>query len=239
MKILIPAAGKGSRFLNSKYKLPKPNIIVDGEPMLVRAGKQLAFRGQYIFILQETMYRTDLSVKLKEAFPNCKIGVIDFQTDGAAETALIAEEFINDDEELIIANCDQIMNWGPYNSDIVLKQLRKYDAGIVTVESTDPKHSYARIENNLVTEVVEKEVISDVALTGIHYWKQGSYFVDSARKMLERNLRSGNNEFYIGPTYNILIEEGKKIGYHTLTKDAIDFIGTPEDLENYESRKVN
>lgn len=236
MNILIPAAGKGSRFKGSKYNLPKPNIMVDGEPMLVTAAKKLGFRGRFIFILQDNEYRDELAISLKESFPNCKIGVIDFDTDGAAETALIAQDFINNEEELVIANCDQVMEWGPWNSDVALRQLRKYDAGIVAVESSDPKHSYAKITNNLVTEIQEKNVISDVALTGIHYWKHGEDFVRTATNMLKDNSRSANGEFYVGPTYNYLIKEGKKVGIHLIEKKAIHFIGTPQDLEAYESK---
>lgn len=235
MNILIPAAGKGSRFVNSKYVLPKPCINVDKDFMLVRAAKTLGFKGQHIFLLQDNEYRDILAARLYETYPDAKVGVIDYYTEGAAQTALLARELIDNDDELIIANCDQIMEW---NTDIALKQLRKFDAGIVTIESRDPKHSYAVIENNLVVDVQEKNVISNQALTGIHYWKHGSDFVRSASKMIEDNIRSGNNEFYIGPTYNNLIKEGKKIGSYLIKPDEIHFVGTPEDLERYESRKT-
>lgn len=235
MNILIPAAGKGSRFANSKYSLPKPCINIDREFMLVKAAKTLDFDGRHIFLLQENQCRDLLAARLYEVYPDAKIGVIDYFTEGAAQTALLAEELIDNDEELIIANCDQIMNW---NSDVALKQLRKFDAAIVTIESNDPKHSYALIENNIVVEIQEKNVISNQALTGIHYWKRGKDFVRSATKMIEDNTRSGNNEFYIGPTYNNLIKEGKKIGSYLIRPDEIHFVGTPEDLELYESRKI-
>lgn len=234
MNILIPAAGKGSRFANSKYRLPKPNISVGGLPMVVKAAKSLRLEGNYIFILQETQFRNDLVKQIYESFPNCKIAVIDFYTDGAAETCLIAKDLINNTDELVIANCDQIMNW---DADVVLKQLRKYDAGLVTINSDDPKHSYARLSGNLVEEVQEKNVISDYALTGIHYWKDGSDFVRTATKMLDNSMTS-QNEFYVGPTYNYLIQEGKKVGIAHINHSNIDFIGTPEDLEKYESRKT-
>lgn len=238
MKILIPAAGRGQRFQNSKYTLPKPCIKVDGEYMLLKSAKSLGFRGQFIFIIRENEYRKDLAEKLQQEYPNCKIAVIDFDTDGAAETCLIAEEFIDIEEELVIANCDQILDWDHYNSDVALKQLRKFDAGVICVESTDEKHSYARVENNLVVEIEEKKVISNFALTGIHYWKHGSDFVSSAKEMISKNIRSANNEFYVGPTYNQLIANNKKVGVHTIPNEAIHFVGTPSDLEQYESQKT-
>lgn len=238
MNILIPAAGKGSRFKGTKYTLPKPLINVNGKPMLVEAANKLGFRGTFIFIIQEGEHRDSLAKEIYKEFPNAKIGVISHDTEGSADTALIAEQFINTEEELIIANCDQIMEWGPWNSDVALKQLRKYDAGLVTINSTDKKHSFATIQDNFVVEVVEKEVISDVALVGIHYWKHGSDFVASAKTMIENEHRSFDGEFYVGPTYNELIKSGKKVGYYMIDNDAIHFIGTPDDLETYESRQA-
>jgi dTDP-glucose pyrophosphorylase len=235
MNILIPAAGKGSRFYNT-HTLPKPCIPIKGEYMLLKSVKSLQFTGNHIFIIRENEYRNNLAKKLYEEYPNCKIAVIDFDTDGAAETALIAESLIDNDEELIIANCDQIMDYS-WDSDVALKQLRKYDAGLVTIECNDIKHSYAKIENNLVVEVQEKNVISDVALTGIHYWKQGREFVRSAKKMISKNITSANGEYYIAPTYNQLILDNKKVGIHMISKQAIHFVGTPKDLELYESRQ--
>jgi len=236
MNIIIPAAGKGSRF-SLTHNVPKPCIKIDNEYMLVKAAKSLGFTGQYIFIIRENEYRDSLAKILYEEFPTCKIAVIDFDTEGAAETALIAETLIDNDEELIIANCDQIMQYGYWNVDLALKQLRKFDAGLVTLESSDPKHSYAKIEYNVVTEVQEKNVISGIALTGIHYWKQGREFVRSAKKMISKNITSANGEYYIAPTYNELILDNKKVGIHMISKEAISFVGTPNDLEIYESRK--
>jgi dTDP-glucose pyrophosphorylase len=233
MNILIPAAGKGSRF-KLTHKSPKPLINVDGEPMLVRAAKSVGIKGNYIFILNEFEQTQELANKLFEAFPKANIAVIDFETEGAAETALVAEDLINNDQELLIVNCDQILNW---SYDIALKQLRKYDAGLVVIESSEPKHSYVDVINNLAIKVAEKQVISNFALTGIHYWKRGSDFVKSVRSMILNNDRT-NNEFYIGPCYNYFIEQGNKVAVYKLNPTEIHFIGTPEDLKLYEDKKT-
>lgn len=233
MNILIPAAGKGTRFLG-QHSTPKSMITVDNEPMLVASAKSLKLQGRYIFIIRQNEYTKDLSDKLFTNFSGCKIAVIDFDTDGAAETALIAKDFINNDDELIIANCDQILNW---NEESMLKKVRRYDAGLVCIRDNDPKHSYARLNGyGLVEEVVEKEVVSDLALTGIHYWKKGQYFVESAEQMLKENLRS-KDEFYIGPTYTILAQQDKKIGVYMVNSHEISFVGTPEDLEKYNASR--
>ena len=117
-----------------------------------------------------------------------------------------------------------------------MKRLRMFDAGLVTIHDDNPKHSYALIEKGNVTKVVEKEVISNNALTGIHYWKRGTDFVSSGTKMIAEDNRS-LNEFYISATYNYLIEDGLTVGDYMIDQNEIHFIGTPEDLDKYNGNK--
>jgi len=236
MNILIPAAGKGTRFLNSKYNLPKPCILIDDVPMIVKAIQSLKIKANVIVLIKNNELATELTNQIKNHIPQVTIGVVFEDTNGSAETALLAKDLIYNEEELIIANCDQIMHW---DHEKALEQFRKFDGCICTIESTDTKHSYAGIDDTgLVANIVEKQVISNVALTGIHYWKKGKDFVSSAQIMIDSDIKSSNGEFYIGPTYNMLIKQGKKIGIHMIDDTDISFVGTPEDLEKYESRKA-
>ena len=102
---------------------------------------------------------------------------------------------------------------------------------ILTFESTNPKWSYAKVnELNLVVEVAEKKVISNLATVGIYYWKHGSDYVKYAKQMIEKNIRV-NNEFYVCPVYNQAIEDEKKI--IIFNADKMWGLGIPEDLEFY------
>ena len=105
------------------------------------------------------------------------------------------------------------------------------DGGILTFQSTHPKWSYAKTnETGFVSEVAEKKPISTNATVGIYYWKKGSDYVRSAEQMIEKDIRT-NNEFYVCPTYNELIAEGKKIRIKNIAK--MWGLGTPEDLNNF------
>ena len=84
------------------------------------------------------------------------------------------------------------------------------DGGIVTFKSTHPKWSFAKLNNDgLVTEVAEKNPISDTATVGFYYWKKGSDFVKYAEEMINENIRV-NNEFYVCPVFNQAIKDSKK-----------------------------
>jgi dTDP-glucose pyrophosphorylase len=105
------------------------------------------------------------------------------------------------------------------------------DGGIVVFKSKEPKWSFAKIDDKgFVTEVAEKNPISENATVGFYYWKKGSDFVKYAESMINKNLRV-NNEFYICPVYNQAITDGKKVIIYEINK--MWGLGTPEDLNNF------
>ena len=120
-------------------------------------------------------------------------------TEGAACTALLAKEYIDNDAPLFFANSDQWVDWNPVGFMYEMQETEA-DGGIVTFKSTHPKWSFAKIDGR-VTEVAEKNPISENATVGYYYWKHGSEFVKYAEQMIEKDIRV-NNEFYICPVFN-------------------------------------
>ena len=228
MNIVIPAAGAGSRF-KPLYNEPKPYIKVNDVSMIALAVKTLDLAGTYHYILPKDVGLTDVMHELKQITPDCTFLIIDYVTEGAVQSVLLLTDLINNDDELVIANCDQVMEW---DTEPAMKRLRMFDGGLVTIHDDNPKHSYALIEEGNVTKVVEKEVISNNALTGIHYWKRGKDFVNAGTKMIAEDNRS-LNEFYISATYNYLIKDGLTVGDYMIDQNEIHFIGTPEDLDKH------
>jgi NDP-sugar pyrophosphorylase family protein len=230
MQILIPMAGRGSRFEKENYTLPKPLIPVNGKPMIFRAIESLGIYGSYYFIIRSGQFEDLIKTTLKECCEFSTIIDIDYVTEGAACSALLCRDHIDLEDELLMVNCDQIMHWNP---DVALAELRKHDGSVVTIKSTDPKHSFIKLDSNgMAIELAEKTLISDDALTGIHYWKKAKYFVDSADQMIEDNFRV-NGEFYVAPTYNYMIKSGLKVGSYKLNNTEFYPVGTPYDLNFY------
>jgi NDP-sugar pyrophosphorylase family protein len=231
MNILIPMAGLGSRFPSHTYPMPKPLIEVNGEPMISKAIKSLNLDGNYFFVIAKNQFTSLVEETITAIKPGSKFIEIDYITEGPANSALLFRNQINSNEELIIANCDQIMEW---NSENFLHNVRLYDGAVVTYHTDTDKNSYARLDKNgLVVEIREKEVISNVSLNGIHYWKKGSHFVSSADKMMELQDRAPNGEFYIGPTYNHMIRQGLKVGIYHIPNEQHHPVGIPDDLKKY------
>jgi len=235
MNVLIPMAGAGTRFANAGYTFPKPLIEVDGKPMIQVVVENLNIQANYTFIVQKEHYQKyNLQYLLNLITPNCNIIQVDGLTEGAACTTLLAKEFIDNDEPLIMANSDQFVEWNS-NECLYAFSSDDVDGGIVSFKATHPKWSYVKIgDNGFVSEVAEKKPISDNATVGIYYWKKGSDYVRYAEQMISKDIRT-NGEFYVCPVFNEAIEDGKKIRIKEIEK--MWGIGTPEDLnyflENY------
>lgn len=236
INIVIPMAGQGSRFAKAGYEKPKPFIDVDGKPMIVRVLENLAYQNaRYILIARREHIEkeAELVAQIEKEF-NAIFIPIDKLTEGTACTVLYARKYINNDEPLLIANSDQIvdMNIADFIDDC---KDRNLDGSILTFidHYKDPKWSFAKLdENNLVTEVKEKVVISEFATVGIYLYSRGRDFVDASVDMIIENDRV-NNEFYTCPTYNYAIKEGNKIGIYNIEFEQMHGIGTPEDLNLY------
>lgn len=229
LNVLIPMAGAGSRFAQAGYTFPKPLIDVNGKPMIQVVVDNLGLEANYIFVVQkEHREKYNLDTMLGLIAPKCKIVEVDGITEGAACTALLAKEYINNDSPLFFANSDQYVDWEPVEFMYNMQET-KADGGIVTFKAMHPKWSFAKVNNKgIVTEVAEKKPISDNATVGYYYWKHGSDFVKYAEQMIERDIRV-NNEFYVCPVFNQAIEDKKTIRIFEAQK--MWGLGTPEDLE--------
>lgn len=235
LNILIPAAGAGTRFENAGYVFPKPLIDVNGKPMLQTVIENLNIEANFIFVVQEKhVIDYNIDKMLRVIVPDCKIVTIKEITQGAACTTLLAKEFIDNDNELLLANSDQFIEWDS-SQFMYAMQSETVDGGILTFENTHPKWSYAKIdEDGWVVKVAEKQPISKHATVGIYFWKKGSDYVKYAERMIEKDIRV-NGEFYVCPVYNQAIEDNKHIKIWEV--DEMYGLGTPEDLERFLSCK--
>ena len=191
INVLIPMAGAGSRFQEEGYKLPKPLIDVCGKPMIERVINSLNSKNldiNFIFLA----LKEHLDMGLADYIDGKgDVVVVDKLTEGAACTVLLAEHLIDNEDSLVIANCDQYLQWDFAD---YIKFSKSFDGCLVTFNSTNPHHSYVRCRKGIVTDVAEKIVISDKASAGIYYFKRGSDYIKSSHRMIEKNIRT-NNEF--------------------------------------------
>jgi len=243
LNIVVPMAGKGSRFVKEGYSDPKPLIMIKNKRMIEVVINNLTpiCEHQFIFVCQEEHYKEyDLETIFSKSCENFKVVTINGITEGAAITVLKARSYFDNDSALMIANSDQ---WIDVDINDYLDDMkaRNLDGSMLTMKAEDPKWSYAKVgSDDLVSEVVEKIVISDEATVGIYNFKSGHDFCEYADFMVEKNIRS-NNEFYVAPVYSFMAQEGKKIGVYNIGEEANGMygIGIPSDLELFLSLAVS
>ncbi|EAK1214395.1 lipopolysaccharide biosynthesis protein [Campylobacter jejuni] len=229
MNIVIPMTGLGSRFAKAGFDKPKPFIDVLDKPMIVRVLENLKYKdARYILIARKEHLTKEKKLvdEIKNNF-NVEFIPIDKLTEGTACTVLYARKYINNDMPLMIANSDQIVdiNIADFINDSFKRGL---DGSILTFidKEKNPKWSFAKLNNDLVVEVKEKEAIT--------FFNKGKIFVESAIDMIIENDRV-NNEFYTCPVYNYAIKSGAKIGIYNIDFSKMHGIGTPEDLEIFKA----
>ena len=193
INIVIPMAGAGKKFQEAGYAFPKPLIDIKGRTMIELVVSNLRPKDEhrFIFICQREHYEQyDLHNVLKRvAGSNFEVVQISGTTQGAACTALLSKRFIDNEDELMIANSDQYIEENI--NDFIKKARRdKHDGCIMTFKSAHPKWSYARVDKKgTVIEVAEKKVISEHATAGVYYYKHGNQFVHGAETMIKKNIR--------------------------------------------------
>jgi hypothetical protein len=199
--------------------------------MITRAIESLDIDGQYHFVLRNDEFLKITQDVITKVVKNPRFIVVNETTEGPACSVLLFREHINNNDELITANCDQIMEW---DSKLFFHNVRLYDGAVVTYYSDTDKNSYVKLDKKgHAIQFAEKEVISNISLNGIHYWRQGSHFVTSAEAMIAADDRAPNGEFYIAPSYNYMINAGLVVGIFHIPIEQHHAVGVPIDLERF------
>lgn len=238
LNIVIPMAGRGSRFASAHFSQPKPLIPVMGRPMIewIIDNVRPARPHRFIFVCLEEHLTTqpEVAQALRRICPGCEIRTVGAVTEGAACTVLTVKDLINTDDPLMIANSDQFVALD-INDYLAAGDSPEVDGLIMTFWADDPKWSYCRMrEDGTVAHVVEKEVVSNEATVGIYNFRRGRDFVSAAEEMIRQDLRV-NGEFYVAPAYNQLIARGARISVARTGReyDGMHGLGIPQDLAHF------
>jgi len=239
INILIPLAGKNQFFSENEYPFPKPLIEFNGKTMIeyiINNFSSIQKEKQFIFIVNSEdckKYHLDnvLNILTED---KCKIIKLNNKTKGAACSAMMAVEYINNETPLIISNADQLFN---INLDKVISSFESSDAGVITFESIHPRWSYVRLDSeNRVVETAEKRPISKSAIAGFYYFKNGKDFISSSSKMIKKDA-SVNGHYFIAPALNEMILENKKIDIFRIKNEKYHTFYTPQKIKEYERLK--
>lgn len=239
MKVVLPMAGRGSRFAGGSYTTPKPLISVFNKPMFVWAWeslKNISSADLIIIALKEHEEQYHVS-KLIYNFigTDVKLVLLDDVTEGQLCTVLAAKEYINTHEDVLVISSDTI----------VVSDLQKHIhaktpdcRGIISVaDMPGDRWSFAHVnEKGIVDQVAEKIRISNHASTGLYYFSDGNEFLTTAEAMIA-NKEKTKGEYYVIPVYQKYIDKGLHV--HISEAEEMWDLGTPDSLEHFLKNKFN
>lgn len=240
---LIPLAGRGQRFMQDGYLLPKPLIPVSGKPMIVQAAEQLPPAKRQAFVcLKDHVQTYHVDQVLKSSYPRARFVVLDGVTEGQACSCAHGLTQEDNDYPLLIGACDNGLVWNCDKYRALLNDP-SVDAIIWTFRNHPTSKRFPSMygwvsvdkENN-ATGVSVKKALSlnpenDHAIIGTFYFKKADYFLQALEQLQRKNIRV-NGEFYVDSCMNELIETGMRVKVF-----EVDFYvgwGTPNDLKTYE-----
>eukprot|EP00697_Spironema_sp_BW2_P015118 gnl/Spiro4/5852_TR2985_c0_g1_i1.p7 gnl/Spiro4/5852_TR2985_c0_g1~~gnl/Spiro4/5852_TR2985_c0_g1_i1.p7 ORF type:complete len:281 (-),score=-13.58 gnl/Spiro4/5852_TR2985_c0_g1_i1:9497-10339(-) len=245
MKIVIPMAGTGDRFVRAGYTDPKPLITVDGKRIIQYIYEMFDPSDEFVFICNDThLATTDMRAVLAEMAPGCTILSIPNHKKGPIHTVMSAdyESFIKDDEEVIICYCDNPYLWD-YEDFKHWVKATDSDGCILSHEGFHPHRlsptfmAHIKEDNYTVEEIKEKEPytsdpMSEHASTGTYYFKTGSILKKYFQASIDQNINY-NGEHYVTLAYNLLIKDGLNVTCYAT--DHVTVFGTPEEVESFEA----
>ncbi|KGI55248.1 glycosyltransferase family 2 protein [Campylobacter sp. MIT 97-5078] len=238
INIVVPIAGKSEFFDESGASFPKPFAEICGKTMIEHFIEN--FKGienkRFIFILKEEYIKRFHLDEAIRVLLECKCEFISVkkETQGMACSVMLATEFIDNDEPLIISNADQIIE---KNLSLLLDYFKDFDAGVVVFESIHPRFAYVKLNaQDQVLEAFEKQPRSKNAVAGFYYFAKGSYFMRASEKMIKKDVNF-EGRYFIAPCLNELILNNAKIKALKLEKNEFHTFYSPTKITEYERIK--
>ena len=243
MKIIVPMAGTGNRFVQAGYEDPKPLIRINGRRIIEYILDMFSDDDEFVFICNDVhLETTNMREVLEELKPNAKIISMPQHKGGPVYTVQVAYDEIDDDEEVIVSYCDNPYLWcrDHFNDSIRENDL---DGCVLTHTGFHPhtlastKMAFVKDKDGLLEEIKEKECYTDNpmdehASTGIYYFRKGSYIKKYFDELVEKDINY-NGEYYVTLVYNLLVEDGLTVGYYDTP--YVTVFGTPDEVENFEA----
>jgi len=246
MKVVIPMAGLGNRFIEKGYNDPKPLIKVNNKRIIEYILELFTPEDDIVFICNDIhLKETEMKNILLSLRPDAKVVSIPQHKKGPVFTIKPHFNLLDDNEEVLVCYCDNPFVWE--RSDFVNHiKTNNYDGCILTHSGVHPhtlnstKMAFLKTENDIVYEIKEKECYTDNPLkehasTGAYYFKNAAQMKKYFNQLMDEDINY-NGEYYVTLVYNLLIKDGLKVGFYDT--EFVTVFGTPEEVQSFESWNV-
>lgn len=249
-RILIPMAGAGQRFADAGYTVHKPAIMTvdratgQEKPMVVCATKDLpgvAADGSNVIYVDRNFHQTDgVEDAIRAWYPQAAFITVDHLTEGQACTCMLAEPYLDPEQPLLIAGCDNGMDIDRDAFDALTKEC---DCIVFTYRHNEAvlanPNAYgwmiADADGNITGTSIKKAIsdspMEDPAVVATFWFRRAAVFIEATKKMIAENDRI-NGEFYVDQTVKHVLD----LGYRAKIFDIDRYVGwgTPADYGGYQ-----
>ena len=246
MKVIIPMAGTGNRFVQAGYKDPKPLIDVGGKKIIQYILEMFDEKDEVMLICNSThLANTNMKEILHSLRPEANIYEIENHKKGPIYTIMPFIDLIDDSEPVMVCYCDNPFLWEKDDFDLHISK-NNLDGCILTHTGFHPhtlnstKMAFLKTEGELMLEIKEKECYTDEptkehASTGAYYFRTGKLMKDCFKDTIQKDINY-NGEYYVTLAYNSLVKSGYRIGYYDT--EYVTVFGTPDEVESFEAWKT-
>ena len=241
IEVIIPMAGKGSRFAVAGYGVAKPFIQIQDTMMIEYVLKGLAILNTNAVLVIRKQHEEEYITQLKFLQERYNIiwTSVEGDTAGATCSALAARHVVQDKRRpVLFADCDNIFLQQNLSDFIADAEKRELDGSLLTFPSASDAFSYVRLnENKMAQALQEKQVISPHALAGAYYFSSFEMFEDNAIDMLIYG-DAVKQEYYMSQVYNHALRKQARIGIWEVRASEITCLGTPEQMATFIDKRA-
>lgn len=232
--LIMPMAGRGSRFAHVGFDYPKPLISIYDKPFFYWSTKSIEsfvkLESLDFVVLREHIDSFDIDGVIRKYFPDARVHILEEVTEGAVITCLKGVEYIEDDLPVVFNDCDHLFKSKDFNRfcmDDFSFSKNEADGVLLTFYSNEPKYSFVKKDDKgNAIKTAEKEVISNEAICGCYYFRDVNTFKNASKEYLDSCSYS---EYFMSGVYNTLIENGKAV--KSISTDFHVPYGVPEEYE--------
>ena len=237
MTIIITMAGMGTRFRSAVYSCPKYMIEVKGKSLFEWSLDSLVdyndHVSKYIFIVRKEDNAKSFIIEkcIEYGIKEIKVVEIDYLTDGQATSCMLAIPYCDMESPIMVYNIDTYVE--PHQ----LKYKDICGDGYIPCFIAQGDHwSFVRTdESGKVSEIREKQRISDNCTLGAYYFSSAKLYQQLYNEYYADRANLEKNEKYIAPLYNHMIKKELLVTISLIDFQKVHVLGTPEELEVFKS----
>lgn len=232
--IVITMAGRGSRFYDAGYTMPKYEIMAHGKSLfqwsMLSLRNFLAPDSRVIFVCLAENKSVDYVHSQCRSMGLNDAHVVELAqiTDGQATSAYMSRELWRAEEPLLIYNIDTYVN----PRALQPAHIRLGSDGWVPCFRVPGDHwSFVKLgDDGWATDLTEKERISDYASIGLYWFSRASEYISAYEEFFSDPANMVQGERYVAPLYKHFLRKEMKISISDLPVKDVHALGTPAEL---------